>query len=89
MAGNVNEWTNDFYSPEFYAGGSANNPTGPNARANYFNRVARGGSYADPEASIRVAKRASVLGSNFDAELGSAAFLGEFSPRIGFRCVSE
>lgn len=89
MAGNVTEWTNDFYNAEFYTSGAASNPTGPNTRANYFNRVARGGSYADPEVSIRLAKRASVLGPNFDAELGSAAHLGEFSPRIGFRCVSD
>jgi formylglycine-generating enzyme required for sulfatase activity len=89
MAGNVNEWVSDFYSAEFYASGAASNPTGPIARANYFNRVVRGGSYVDPEVSIRVAKRASVLGPNFDAELGSAAYLGDFSPRIGFRCVAD
>jgi eukaryotic-like serine/threonine-protein kinase len=89
MAGNVLEWTNDFYNAEYYASGSANNPAGPNVRANYFRRVARGGSYADPEVSIRLSKRASVLGPNLEAELGSAAYLGEFSPRIGFRCAED
>jgi formylglycine-generating enzyme required for sulfatase activity len=89
MAGNVNEWTNDFYGADFYASGSTSNPTGPNARANFFKRVARGGSFVDAEVNIRVAKRAAVLGPNFDAELGSAAYLGEFSPRIGFRCVGN
>jgi formylglycine-generating enzyme required for sulfatase activity len=89
MSGNVNEWVSDFYSAEFYASGAGNNPTGPIARSGYFNRVVRGGSYADVEVDIRVANRASVLGPNFDAELGSPAYLGDFSPRIGFRCVSD
>jgi serine/threonine-protein kinase len=89
MAGNVIEWTNDYYGAEYYAGGAAANPTGPLARAAYFNRVARGGSYADPEMELRVSNRASVLGPNFEAELGSPEYLGEFSSRIGFRCASD
>jgi formylglycine-generating enzyme required for sulfatase activity len=89
MAGNVHEWTKDFYGAEYYAGGPASNPTGPLARPGYFKRVVRGGSYADPEVDIRLSKRASLLGPNFEAELGSAAYLGEFSPRIGFRCVAD
>jgi formylglycine-generating enzyme required for sulfatase activity len=89
MAGNVFEWTNDYYDAEYYASGPANNPTGPLARSAIFNRVARGGSFADGETEIRVANRASVLGPNFDAELGSAAYLGDFSSRIGFRCASD
>jgi formylglycine-generating enzyme required for sulfatase activity len=89
MAGNVFEWTNDYYDAEYYASGSANNPTGPMSRTAYFNRVVRGGSYADGETEIRVSKRASVLGPNYSAELGSEAYLGEFSSRIGFRCASD
>jgi len=89
MAGNVYEWTNDYYDSKYYTSGPASNPIGPELRTAYFDRVVRGGSYADPEVSIRVAKRASVLGPNLDAELGSAAYLGEFSPRIGFRCASD
>lgn len=89
MAGNVFEWTQDFYDAEFYAGGPASNPSGPLARSAYFKRVVRGGSFADGEAEIRVANRASVLGPDFDAELGSAAYLGDFSSRIGFRCASD
>ena len=89
MAGNVNEWVSDFYSAEFYSGGVASNPTGPVARSTYFNRVVRGGSFADAEVDIRVTNRASVLGPNFDAELGSSAYLGDFSSRIGFRCASD
>ena len=89
MAGNVNEWVADYYDAEYYANGPANNPKGPLARSAYFKRVVRGGSYADAEVDIRVANRAAVLGPNFDAELGSAAYLGDFSPRIGIRCASD
>lgn len=89
MAGNVHEWIADFYGAEYYAGGPSNNPTGPLPRPGYFKRVVRGGSYADPEVDIRIPNRASVLGPDFEAELGSAAYLGEFSSRIGFRCAAD
>lgn len=89
MAGNVNEWVNDYYDAQYYATGPAYNPTGPMARSANFNRVVRGGSFADAEVDIRVANRASVLGPNFDAPLGSKEYLGDYSPRIGFRCVSD
>jgi formylglycine-generating enzyme required for sulfatase activity len=71
MAGNVFEWTNDFYDSKYYASGLASNPAGPELRTAYFNRVVRGGSYADPEVNVRTAKRASILGPNLDAELGA------------------
>ena len=89
MSGNVFEWVNDFYDAEYYASGPANNPAGPLARAAYFKRVVRGGSFADAEGEIRTSNRASLLGPNYDAELGSPAYLGEFSSRIGFRCASD
>jgi formylglycine-generating enzyme required for sulfatase activity len=89
MAGNVLEWTNDFYDAKFYATSPASNPIGPELRTAYFNRVARGGSYADGNADMRVSNRASVLGPNPNAEPGSEAYFGNFSPRIGFRCASD
>jgi hypothetical protein len=49
--------------------------------------VVRGGSLGDAEINIRVPKRSAVLGSNLEAVPGSSAYLGDFSPRIGFRCV--
>ncbi len=89
MAGNVFEWTNDFYDAQYYASSPASNPIGPELRTAYFNRVARGGSYADGNADMRVSNRASVLGPNPNAEPGSEASFGNFSPRIGFRCISD
>jgi serine/threonine-protein kinase len=89
MAGNVAEWTNDFYSGSIYTSlDGATNPIGPETSRS-LNRVVRGGSLGDAEINIRVPKRSSVLGSDLNAPVGSTAYLGEFSPRIGFRCVAD
>jgi serine/threonine-protein kinase len=84
MAGNVAEWVNDFYSFN-YSLENVLNPTGP-ATSSSLNRVVRGGSLGDAEINIRVAKRSSVLGSNLNITPSS---LGDFSPRIGFRCAAD
>jgi formylglycine-generating enzyme required for sulfatase activity len=88
MAGNVAEWTNDFYDFDFYLTSPLENPLGP-ASSSSLNRVVRGGSLGDAEINIRVSKRSSVRGSNLNAVPGSDLYLGEFSPRIGFRCVED
>lgn len=89
MAGNVAEWTNDFYSAVYYTNlTEALNPLGPETSAS-LRRVVRGGSLGDAEINIRVPKRSAVLGSNLMAAPDSKAYLGEFSPRIGFRCVAD
>ena len=89
MAGNVAEWTNDFYSAAYYVNlTDALNPLGPNSSAS-LRRVVRGGSLGDAEINIRVPKRSAVLGSDLLAVPDSQAYLGEFSPRIGFRCVAD
>jgi len=88
MAGNVAEWTNDFYSFNYYSTSESLNPLGP-ASSSSLNRVVRGGSLGDAEINIRVSKRSSVRGSNLSAVPGSESYLGEFSPRIGFRCVED
>ena len=87
MAGNVAEWVNDLYAGS-YANAEARNPTGPLANST-LNRVVRGGSLGDAEINIRVSKRSSVLGSDLSAPPGSSAYLGSFSPRIGFRCAAD
>ncbi len=54
MAGNVAEWTNDFYSGTIYETlVNALNPTGPESSASR-RRVVRGGSLGDAEINIRV-----------------------------------
>src|SRR5512133_1974320 len=89
MAGDVAEWTNDFYSASYYnSQADAVNPQGPESSAS-LRRVIRGGTLGDAEINIRVAKRSAVLGSDLNAVPGTSAYLGDFSPRIGFRCASK
>jgi formylglycine-generating enzyme required for sulfatase activity len=87
MAGNVAEWVNDFYRSD-YTNAITLNPVGPLESSSYY-RVVRGGSLGDAEINIRVAKRSSVLGSILSTVPGSSAYLGDFSPRIGFRCAQD
>jgi formylglycine-generating enzyme required for sulfatase activity len=87
LAGNVAEWVNDFYSSN-YDNAITLNPVGPPAGVTLFH-VVRGGSLGDAEINIRVSKRSSVLGPDLSASAGSQAYLGQFSPRIGFRCAQN
>lgn len=88
MAGNVAEWTNDFYKSNYYSIAESVNPLGPFTSSNFY-RVVRGGSLGDAEINIRASKRSSVLGSDPNVVPGSMEYLGDFSPRIGFRCVQD
>jgi len=88
MAGNVAEWTNDIYRANYYSVSPIENPQGPVEGSTLF-RVVRGGSLGDAEINIRVPKRSSVLGSDMRAKKGSFEYLGQFSPRIGFRCAES
>jgi formylglycine-generating enzyme required for sulfatase activity len=87
MAGNVAEWVNDFYRSD-YTNAITLNPVGPLESSSYY-RVVRGGSLGDAEINIRVSKRSSVLGSILSTVPGSSGYLGDFSPRIGFRCAQD
>ena len=90
MSGNVAEWVADYYDSNYYAQGVTMNPTGPGARSKYFNHSVRGGSFQDAFIDIRVAARASVRGSNPNADDPySEDYLGTVSPKIGFRCASD
>lgn len=91
MGGNVWEWTNDYYDPNYYQLGPAQSPTGPIAPASGQGqrRVIRGGSWADAERELRVANRGFALGPDEEAELNSPAYFGEHSNRIGFRCAAD
>jgi formylglycine-generating enzyme required for sulfatase activity len=88
MAGNVAEWVNDFYRGNYYSASELVNPIGPSSGSTLFH-VVRGGSLGDAEINIRVSKRSSVLGSDLRAQKDSPEYLGEVSPRIGFRCAEN
>jgi eukaryotic-like serine/threonine-protein kinase len=89
MSGNVAEWINDIYDPNYYSGGMSANPQGPGGLKSVFNHVVRGGTFQDAEMNIRVSKRSSVQGSNPNATIDSPEWLGTYSPKIGFRCVAD
>lgn len=71
LAGNVWEWTSDFYSSDYYSKSVLINPTGPTSGNN---RVVRGGSWYYEDWSLRVTFRGS----------DNPIFVGVGQ---GFRCV--
>jgi formylglycine-generating enzyme required for sulfatase activity len=89
MAGNVAEWVNDFYDPNYYGSGVVLNPSGPIARGNYFMRVVRGGSFGDPWQYLRVSKRSSVMGPDPTQPPDTDRWYGQSASTIGFRCASD
>ena len=54
MAGNVAEWVQDWYDPNYYRAGPLTNPTGPERGAI---KAMRGGSWLKPHMSLRTADR--------------------------------
>jgi formylglycine-generating enzyme required for sulfatase activity len=73
MAGNVAEWTADWYVPTYYTDSPEENPAGP---ATGELKVVRGGAWNSQPPAIRVTAR-------FGAEPG------RLSPAVGFRCVQD
>lgn len=71
MAGNVEEWVNDWHQPTYYAVSPSFNPLGPDTGT--F-RVVRGGSYNSSRGDVRTTVRGKALP---DAEY----------PNTGFRVV--
>jgi formylglycine-generating enzyme required for sulfatase activity len=70
-AGNVWEWTADWYAPEYYKSGSGRDPLGPSQGRE---RVIRGGSWGDGSAYLRSSAR-----NMLKPEVRSIS--------VGFRCV--
>ena len=54
MAGNVNEWVNDWYDGRYYQYSPANNPEGPESGDS---KGARGGSWLTVEGYLSSARR--------------------------------
>ena len=73
LAGNVAEWVNDRYAPQ-YPDEVTLDPQGPDAALATSARVVRGGSYLSPLAWLRGAARGAFLP-------------GERRPSLGFRCA--
>lgn len=69
MAGNVREWTADWYGSSYYFQSPAQNPTGPDNSSAW---VLRGGAYSGDADVVRVARRG--LGFSPDSSGGELGF---------------
>jgi len=74
QAGNLWEWTADWYAPDYYARSAKVDPKGPKTGTG---RVQRGGSYSDDDPA--------VLRGAFRAQMAPAMKM----PDVGFRCAAD
>jgi formylglycine-generating enzyme required for sulfatase activity len=74
MAGNVAEWTSDWYDSAYYRKSPPKNPKGPSLSTGA--KVIRGGSWADNDYGVRATARYAA-----DPRLGKNT--------VGFRCVLD
>ena len=73
MAGNVAEWVNDWYDPDYYHTAPDRNPSGPSIGTH---RVFRGGGWMDSTPTVRTAQR---NGTSPETEANW----------LGFRCAAD
>ncbi len=67
MTGNVEEWTNDWYSKDYFSKRDANNPQGPSGGNS---KVVRGGSWQSEKDEISVTRRAAYTPDTKATSLG-------------------
>ena len=79
LYGNVSEWCEDVYSPTYYQGSPAADPTGPPNTGADVRRVIRGGSWKSSAAQCRSSARQGEKTGDSDA-----CFSTDY---CGFRCV--
>jgi formylglycine-generating enzyme required for sulfatase activity len=63
MAGNVWEWVNDFYDPNYYSVAPSSNPLGPDWYMGIDN-ILRGGNFHEDWTSLRVTERYPLMGGH-------------------------
>lgn len=76
MLGNVWEWVDDWYDPDYYGRSDSKDPRGPKASP-AGQRAVRGGSWSDPDKDVHVSVRNKLPPSARANRL------------VGFRCVGE